>query len=102
MKELIPGEMIERKIFLIRGEKVMLDADLAALYGVTTKRLNERVKRNRERFPNDFMFQLTEEEKAEMVANCDHLTHKCVDKKAYEKVNELLDILRIASREGKA
>jgi hypothetical protein len=73
MKELIPGEMIERKIFLIRGEKVMLDADLAALYGVTTKRLNEQVKRNRARFPNDFMFQLTEEEKAEVVANCDHL-----------------------------
>ncbi len=73
MKELIPVEMIERKILLIRGEKVMLDADLAALYGVTTKRLNEQVKRNRERFPNDFMFQLTEEEKAEVVANCDHL-----------------------------
>jgi hypothetical protein len=73
MKELIPGEMIERKIFLTRGEKVMLDADLAALYGVTTKRLNEQVKRNRARFPKDFMFQLTEEEKAEVVANCDHL-----------------------------
>ena len=73
MKELIPIDMIERKILLIRGEKVMLDADLAALYGVTTKRLNEQVKRNRERFPNDFMFQLTEEEKAEVVANCDHL-----------------------------
>jgi hypothetical protein len=73
MKELIPVEMIERKILLIRCEKVMLDADLAALYGVTTKRLNEQVKRNRERFPNDFMFQLTEEEKAEVVANCDHL-----------------------------
>ena len=73
MKELIPIDMIERKILLIRGEKVMLDVDLAALYGVTTKRLNEQVKRNRERFPNDFMFQLTEEEKAEVVANCDHL-----------------------------
>jgi hypothetical protein len=73
MKELIPIDMIERKILLIRGEKVMLDADLAALYRVTTKRLNEQVKRNRERFPNDFMFQLTEEEKAEVVANCDHL-----------------------------
>jgi hypothetical protein len=72
MKELIPIDMIERKILLIRGEKVMLDVDLAALYGVTTKRLNEQVKRNRERFPNDFMFQLTEEEKAEVVANCDH------------------------------
>lgn len=65
--------MIERKILLIRGEKVMLDADLASLYGITTKRLNEQVKRNRDRFPDDFMFQLTETEKAEVVANCDHL-----------------------------
>ena len=73
MKELIPAEVIENKILLIRSEKVMLDADLAALYGVTTKRLNEQVKRNRERFPEDFMFQLSEKEKAEVVANCDHL-----------------------------
>jgi len=73
MKALIPVEMIEKKILMIRGEKVMLDADLSELYGVTTKRLNEQVKRNRERFPDDFMFQLTEEEKAEVVANCDHL-----------------------------
>ena len=51
----------------------MIDKDLAELYGVTTKRLNEQVKRNRKRFPEDFMFQLTEEEKAEVVANCDHL-----------------------------
>jgi hypothetical protein len=51
----------------------MLDADLAVLYGVTTKRLNEQLKRNRSRFPKDFMFQLTEKEKAEVVANCDHL-----------------------------
>jgi hypothetical protein len=51
----------------------MVDADLARLYGVTTKRLNEQVKRNRDRFPEDFMFQLTAEEKAEVVANCDHL-----------------------------
>jgi len=51
----------------------MLDADLAVLYGVTTKRLNEQVKRNRDRFPEDFMFQLTEKEKAEVVAICDHL-----------------------------
>jgi len=58
---------------MIRGQKVMLDADLAELYGVTTKRLNEQVKRNRARFPTDFMFQLTAEEKAEVVANCDHL-----------------------------
>ncbi|NVO06954.1 MAG: ORF6N domain-containing protein [Rhodoferax sp.] len=51
----------------------MLDADLATLYGVPTKRVNEQVKRNRNRFPPDFMFQLTATEKAEVVANCDHL-----------------------------
>ena len=51
----------------------MLDLDLASIYGVTTKRLNEQVKRNTTRFPSDFMFQLTETEKAGVVANCDHL-----------------------------
>lgn len=65
---------IERRILLIRGEKVIIDADLATFYGVTTKRLNEQVKRNRDRFPEDFMFQLTGSEKSELVANCDHLT----------------------------
>ncbi len=64
---------IGQRILLIRGQKVIIDADLATLYGVTTKRLNEQVKRNRERFPLDFMFQLTAREKAEVVANCDHL-----------------------------
>ncbi len=64
---------IERRILFIRGWKVMLDSDLAEIYGVTTKRLNEQVKRNKERFPEDFMFQLTTAEKAEVVANCDHL-----------------------------
>jgi leucyl aminopeptidase len=62
METLIPVEMIERKILMIRGEKVMLDADLSELYGVTTKRLNEQVKRNMDRFPVDFAFQLTTEE----------------------------------------
>ncbi len=70
---IIPVERIERAILFIRGQKVMLDTDLAALYGVTTKRLNEQVKRNRDRFPDDFMFQLTQEEKEKVVANCDHL-----------------------------
>ncbi|HZX36211.1 MAG TPA: ORF6N domain-containing protein [Thermodesulfobacteriota bacterium] len=55
-------EVIEKKILLIRGHKVMLDSDLAVLYGVTTKRLNEQVRRNLRRFPSDFMFQLTAEE----------------------------------------
>jgi len=62
MKELIPVEIIERKIYLIRGEKVMLDSDLAVLYEVETFNLNKAVKRNIDRFPEDFMFQLTKEE----------------------------------------
>lgn len=60
--ETIPTEYIAQAIQVIRGQKVLLDADLAALYGVETKRFNEQVKRNRARFPDDFMFQLTEEE----------------------------------------
>jgi hypothetical protein len=59
---LIPSERIERKIYLIRGEKVMLDRDLAELYGVETRVLNQAVTRNRDRFPPDFMFELTREE----------------------------------------
>jgi hypothetical protein len=59
---LIPQERIEERILLIRGIKVMIDTDLADLYGVTTKRFNEQVSRNAERFPADFMFQLTDEE----------------------------------------
>jgi hypothetical protein len=70
---LISADRIERLILLVRGEKVVPDADLARLYGVSTKRFNEQVKRNRGRFPKRFMFQLTAEEKAEVVANCDHL-----------------------------
>ncbi|MBW6460976.1 MAG: ORF6N domain-containing protein [Bacteroidales bacterium] len=65
--------MIERSILQLRGQKVMLDADLAILYGVATKRLNEQAKRNLNRFPTDFMFQLTPEEKEDVVANCDHI-----------------------------
>lgn len=61
------------KILFIRDLKVMLDGDLANLFGVTTKRLNEQVKRNIKRFPEDFMIQLTGNEKAQVVANCDHL-----------------------------
>ena len=55
------------------GPKQTHPVDLAALYGVQTKRLNEQVKRNRDRFPSDFLFQLTADEKTEVVANCDHL-----------------------------
>jgi hypothetical protein len=62
MKAVVTTERIERLILLIRGHKVILDTDLAVLYGVTTKRLNEQVRRNRSRFPTDFMFQLSSEE----------------------------------------
>jgi hypothetical protein len=58
----VAAELVERRIYLIRGQKIMLDADLAELYGVPTKRLNEAVRRNPDRFPEDFMFQLTGEE----------------------------------------
>ena len=68
--ELIP---IENKIYEIRGRRVMLDFDLAKLYEVETKRLKEQVRRNIERFPDDFMFQLTKQEWTELVANCDQL-----------------------------
>ncbi len=70
MAELIAIERIETKIFVIRGHRVMLDSDLAQLYEVETRRLNEAVKRNIDRFPEDFMFRLTEED---VVANCDHI-----------------------------
>ncbi len=62
MKALIPLDRIERRIYLIRGHKVMLDRDLAGIYGVSTARLNEQVKRNEARFPKDFMFQLSARE----------------------------------------
>jgi len=70
---LVVTARIARQILVIRGQKVMIDADLAALYGVPTKRLNEQVKRNPGRFPSDFVFKLSAAERDEVVANCDHL-----------------------------
>jgi len=64
---------LDSLILTIRSQKVLIDADLAAIYGVPTKRLNEQIKRNTDRFPEDFLFQLTAEEKSEVVAKCDHL-----------------------------
>ena len=61
-KSLVPQEVIENKILLLRGKKIMIDSDLAKLYGVSTKVFNQAVKRNKKRFPEDFMFQLNEEE----------------------------------------
>ena len=65
--------IIKNLIFEIRGQKVMIDRDLAGLYEVETKKLNQAVKRNIKRFRKDFMFQLTDEEQQELVTNCDHL-----------------------------
>lgn len=69
----MPIERIQKCIYVIHGRKVMLDSDLAGLYGVGTKVLNQAVKRNIDRFPDDFMFQLTWGEKYQVVTNCDHL-----------------------------
>ena len=62
MKQIIPIEIVEQKIFMIRGHKVMIDRDLASLYGVETRVLNQAVRRNIDRFPEDFMFSLTRQE----------------------------------------
>ena len=75
MPNIVPIEVITEKIFEIRGQKVMIDTDLAKLYGVATKVLNQAVKRNRARFPEDFMFRLTKEERNELVTICDQLTN---------------------------
>jgi hypothetical protein len=72
---------LENKILLIRGHRVMIDADIAELYGKATKALNQAVKRNVKRFPEDFMFQLGADEKEEVVTICDHL-----EKLKYSKV----------------
>jgi len=69
----ITTEKIAGLILLLRGQRVMIDHDLAKLYKVQTKVLKQAVKRNEKRFPPDFMFQLTPQEKAEVVTNCDHL-----------------------------
>ncbi len=72
--KLILVDRIEPLIVEIRGQKVVLASDLATLYGVSTKALNQAVKRNIDRFPRDFMFQLSADEKQEVVTNCDHLS----------------------------
>ena len=72
-KSVIKVGTIQQRILLVRGEKVIVDADLAEAYGVTTKALNQAIRRNADRFPSDFMFRLTKEEKTEVVTNCDHL-----------------------------
>ncbi|MHB1456481.1 MAG: ORF6N domain-containing protein [Armatimonadota bacterium] len=72
---LIPVESIARTILIIREQKVILDSDLAQLYGTTTVRLNQAVKRNAKRFPDDFLFQLTSDEKQEVITKCDRFAN---------------------------
>lgn len=74
-KALVKVGKIKQSILLIRGEKVIIDADLAEAYGVATKALNQAIRRNSDRFPPDFMSRLTKEEKQEVVTNCDHLNN---------------------------
>ena len=84
--EVVVTTPVESRIMSIRGNQIMIDRDLAELYGVETKRLNEAVKRNIERFPERFRFQLTKEEMAELVANCDRfnsLKHSTVRSYAF-------------------
>lgn len=84
-KPVVKVGTIQQRILLIRGEKVIIDADLAEFYGVPTKALNQAVRRNMDRFPADFMFQLNKNEKMEVVTNCDHLK-----KLKYSPVNPLV------------
>ena len=84
--EVVVTTPVESRIMSISGKQIMIDRDLAELYGVETKRLNEAVKRNIERFPERFRFQLTKEEMAELVANCDRfnsLKHSTVRSYAF-------------------
>ena len=84
-KPVVKVGKIQQRILLIRGEKVIVDADLAEFYGVPTKALNQAVRRNMNRFPADFMFQLNKNEKMEVVTNCDHL-----NKLKFSPVNPLV------------
>ena len=72
--EMKPKLPLETLILTLRGQKVILDTDLAQLYDIPTKALNQAIKRNIERFPKDFLFRLTEKERNDVVTNCDHLT----------------------------
>jgi hypothetical protein len=98
-KEIVSHKDIESRIFLIRGQRVMLDNDLAALYGVKTKYINQQVNRNIGRFPERFMFRLTTDERDELVANCNRfsgLKHSVVMPRAFTEhgVSMLASVLK--------
>lgn len=99
MKDILQTRQFENLIFELRGFKVMIDSDLASLYETETKRLKEQVKRNKNRFPADFMFELTNEEKEQLVTICDRLTnlkHSSVNPLAFTEqgVAMLASVLR--------
>lgn len=93
-------EAVSHRILFIRGQKVMLDKDLAELFGVSTKRFNEQVKRNLDRFPSDFMFQLNKDEKSEVVANCDHLSEVKYSPYLLQHQSDQLDLPPILQEVG--
>lgn len=99
MNDILQTRQFENLIFELRGFKEMIDSDLASLYESETKRLKEQVKRNKDRFPDDFMFELTSEEKEQLVANCDrlkNLKHSSINPMAFTEqgVAMLSSILR--------
>ncbi len=99
MNDILQTRQFENLIFELRGFKVMIDTDLASLYEIETKRLKEQVKRNKDRFPDDFMFELTLKEKEELVANCDrlkNLKHSSINPMAFTEqgVAMLSSVLR--------
>lgn len=99
MNDILQTRQFENLIFELRGFKVMIDMDLASLYETETKRLKEQVKRNKDRFPDDFMFELTLEEKERLVANCDrlkNLKHSSINPMAFTEqgVAMLSSVLR--------
>lgn len=99
MNDILQTRQFENLIFELRGFKVMIDTDLASLYETETKRLKEQVKRNKDRFPDDFMFELTLEEKEQLVANCDrlkNLKHSSINPMAFTEqgVAMLSSVLR--------
>ncbi len=75
MEEHVPVDSIKLRIIEVRGVRVILDSDLGALFGVETRTLNQAVRRNADRFPSDFLFRLTEEEKLKVITDCDHLAN---------------------------
>lgn len=101
MKDILHTRQFANLIFEIRGFKVMIDSDLASLYETETKKLKQQVKRNEDRFPTDFMFVLTDEEKVQLVTNCDrlkNLKHSSINPMAFTEqgVAMLSSVIRSA------